>query len=181
MDIRRNNPVLDEETLNISVQRILNRIIFLRICEDRSFERYETLKQIQTYDELKRLFSAADRKYDSGLFAMLEEDDFSVSDSVLLDIFRALYYPNNSYEFSVVDPFIIGQIYELFLDEKLSFADDGSVTAVPKPEAVDSQGAVNTPKNVTDIIVEQTLAPIYAGKSRNKLMWDWTMACLTIA
>lgn len=165
VDIRRNNPVLDEETLNISVQRILNRIIFLRICEDRSFERYETLKQIQTYDELKRLFSAADRKYDSGLFAMLEEDDFSVSDSVLLDIFRALYYPNNSYEFSVVDPFIIGQIYELFLDEKLSFADDGSVTAVPKPEAVDSQGAVNTPKNVTDIIVEQTLAPIYAGKS----------------
>lgn len=165
VNIRCNNPAVDEDTLNISVQRILNRIIFLRICEDRSFERYETLRQIQTYEELKRLFITADRKYDSGLFAMLEEDDFYVSDSVLLDIFRALYYPNNSYEFSVVDPFIIGQIYELFLDEKLSFADDGSVTAVQKPEAVDSQGAVNTPKNVTDIIVEQTLTPIYAGKS----------------
>ena len=47
-DIRRNVPLIDEETLNISVQRILNRIIFLRICEDRSFEQYETLKQIKS-------------------------------------------------------------------------------------------------------------------------------------
>lgn len=60
-DIRRNAPSMDEETLNISVQRILNRIIFLRICEDRSFEQYETLKQIKTYDSLKQLFIAADQ------------------------------------------------------------------------------------------------------------------------
>lgn len=163
-DILRHNPALNEETLNISVQRILNRIIFLRICEDRSFEQYETLKQIHTYEELKRLFIAADRKYDSGLFEMLEEDQITVTDRVLLDMFRDLYYPNNSYEFSVVDPFIIGQIYELFLEEKLSICEDGSVAAVQKPEAVDSQGAVNTPKNVTDIIVEQTLSPLYEGK-----------------
>ena len=165
MDIRQNNPALDEETLNICVQRILNRIIFLRICEDRSFEQYETLKKIQTYEELKRLFIEADRKYDSGLFEMLEEDNYTTSDAVLLEIFRDLYYPNNSYEFSVVDPFIIGQIYELFLDEQLSVAGDGSVIVVQKPEAVDSQGAVNTPKNVTDIIVEQTLSSIFEGKT----------------
>ena len=164
-DIQKNNPTIDEETLNISVQRILNRIIFLRICEDRSFERYETLKQVQTYEDLKRLFIAADHKYDSGLFEMLEEDQVIVSDSVLLDIFLNLYYPNNSYEFSVVDPFIIGQIYELFLDEKLSVSRDGTVTIVQKPEAIDSQGAVNTPKNVTDIIVEQTLSEIIDGKA----------------
>lgn len=163
-DIRHNHPALDEETLNISVQRILNRIIFLRICEDRSIEQYETLKLIQTYDELKRLFIAADRKYDSDLFRMLEEDRITVSDDILLDIFRSLYYPNNSYEFSVVDPFIIGQIYELFLDEKLCVSEDGSVTAVQKPEAVDSQGAVNTPKNITDIIVEQALSALCNGR-----------------
>ncbi|NBK77439.1 endonuclease [bacterium D16-76] len=168
-DIQSNNPAIGDETLNISVQRILNRIIFLRICEDRSFEQYETLKQIQTYEELKQLFISADCKYDSGLFEILEEDQVTVSDSVLLDIFRSLYYPNNSYEFSVVDPFIIGQIYELFLDEKLSVSADGTVIAVQKPEAVDSQGAVNTPKNVTDIIVEQTLAEIIDGKTPSEL------------
>ena len=127
-DIRHNVPLINEETLNISVQRILNRIIFLRICEDRSFEQYETLKRIRTYESLKQLFAAADQKYDSGLFEVLEEDLITVSDEVLLAIFRDLYYPNNSYEFSVVDPFIIGQIYELFLDEKLQIEDSGIVS-----------------------------------------------------
>lgn len=163
-DIKRNVPSIDEETLNISVQRILNRIIFLRICEDRSFEQYETLKQIRSYEALKQLFTTADNKYDSGLFEILEEDQIIVSDDVLLAIFRDLYYPNNSYEFSVVDPFIIGQIYELFLDEKLIIEND-TVSAVQKPESIDSQGAVNTPKNVTDIIIERTLSRIFEGKS----------------
>ena len=169
-DIAENNPGLDSETLNISVQRILNRIIFLRICEDRSFEEYELLKGIQNYKELKELFREADNKYDSGLFDMLEEDNFSLSDSVLIDIFKDLYYPNNSYEFDVVDPYIIGQIYELFLDEQLVVGEDGKVVQEKKPEAVDSQGAVNTPKNVTDIIVEQTLSDIFVGKSADEAM-----------
>lgn len=164
-DIKSNVPSLDAGTLNICVQRILNRIIFLRICEDRSFEQYETLKQVNTHEELKRLFVAADKKYDSGLFELLEEDQIKVSDEVLLTIFRDLYYPNNSYEFSVVDPFIIGQIYELFLDEKLVVDKNGLVISVKKPEAVDSQEAVNTPKNVTDIIVERALSRLFNEKS----------------
>jgi len=168
-DIRNNNPALPLETLNISVQRILNRIIFLRICEDRSFEKYELLKDIQTYAELKQLFMAADKKYDSGLFEILEEDRLCLSDNVLLDIFRNLYYPNNSYEFSVVDPFIIGQIYELFLDEQLESDSENTVVAIQKPEAVDSQGAVNTPKNITDIIIEQTLSELVRDKTLNEV------------
>ncbi len=48
------------DTLNISAHRILNRIIFLRICEDRSLEEYELLKNIQNYEELKMLFIEAD-------------------------------------------------------------------------------------------------------------------------
>ena len=168
-NIYQNTPSISEDTLNICVQRILNRIIFLRICEDRSFERYETLREIHTYGELKGLFATADKKYDSGLFAVLEEDQFAVSDDVLLGIFRDLYYPNNSYEFSVVDPYIIGQIYELFLAEKLVICADGTIAAKQKPEAVDSQGAVNTPKNVTDIIVEQTLSAAFKGKTLDEV------------
>lgn len=164
-DIVENNPGFDSDTLNISVQKILNRIIFLRICEDRSFEEYELLKNIQNYEELRKLFLEADRKYDSGLFEMLEEDNFRLSDGVLIDIFRSLYYPNNSYEFDVVDPYIIGQIYEIFLDEQLVIGANDKVSQEKKPEAVDSQGAVNTPKNVTDIIVEQTLSDIFSGKT----------------
>ena len=164
-DIVNNTPDIDTDTLNICVQRILNRIIFLRICEDRSFEEYELLKSIHNYEELKKLFIEADKKYDSGLFEVLEEDNYRLSDEVLIRLFMDLYYPNNSYEFAVVDPYIIGQIYELFLDEKLVITPDGAVIQEKKPEAVDSQGAVNTPKNVTDIIIEQTLTELFSGKT----------------
>lgn len=162
--MKASNPSISLNTLNIAVQRILDRIIFLRICEDRSFEDYETLKRVSSFDELKSVFEAADKKYDSGLFELLEEDSIAVEDDVLIDIFMDLYYPNNSYEFSVVDPYIIGQIYEIFLDETLEYDEEAGVFCVEKPEAVDSQGAVNTPKNVTDIIVEKTLAPLFTGK-----------------
>ena len=163
-DILFNNPDIDVETLNIFVQRVLNRVIFLRICEDRCFEDYESLKAITTYQELRELFAAADQKYDSGLFELLEEDRLTVSDAVIINIFQSLYYPNNSYEFGVIDPYIIGQIYELFLDEALVIREDGHIEAQEKPEVIDSQGAVNTPKNITDIIVEETLSPLYEGK-----------------
>lgn len=87
----------------------------MRICEDKNLENYESLKRITTYQELKDLFAVADQKYDSGLFEMLDEDRLIISDAVIIDIFQSLYYPNNSYEFGVVDPYIIGQIYELWL------------------------------------------------------------------
>lgn len=168
-DILRNNPEVDVETLNIFVQRILNRTIFLRFCEDRSFEDYESLRTITTYQDLRAIFSVADKKYDSGLFELLEEDRLTVSNSVLIEIFQSLYYPNNSYEFGVIDPYIIGQIYELFLDESLSILADGSIKIQLKPEVIDSQGAVNTPKNITDIIIEETLHPLYQNKTPDEV------------
>ena len=163
-DILRNNPGVDNETLNIFVQRILNRTIFLRICEDRCFENYESLRAITTYQELRELFEMADRKYDSGLFELLDEDRLIVSDATIIEIFQNLYYPNNSYEFGVIEPYIIGQIYELFLDETLVIQPDGHIVAEEKPEVIDSQGTVNTPKNITDIIVEETLRSMYTNK-----------------
>lgn len=163
-DILQNNPGVDNETLNIFVQRILNRTIFLRICEDRCLENYESLRSVTTYQDLRALFAAADQKYDSGLFELLDEDRLNISDATIIEIFQSLYYPNNSYEFGVIDPYIIGQIYELFLDETLIIQPDSHIAEAKKPEVVDSQGAVNTPKNITDIIVEETLQPLYADK-----------------
>ncbi len=164
-DILGNNPGIDDETLNIFVQRILNRIIFLRICEDRNLERYESLRSVTTYAQLKELFLIADRKYDSGLFELLHEDSLTVSDETIIRIFQNLYYPESPYEFAVIEPYIIGQIYELFLDEALSIQRDGSIGILKKPEAVDCQGAVNTPKSIADIIVGETLGGLFENKT----------------
>ena len=159
-NIYDNNCDLDEESLNVFVQRIINRIVFLRICEDRNLEQYETLKKIKTYTELRALFNAADKKYNSGLFELIDEENIQITDALLIHIFQELYYPNSCYEFSIVDPYIIGQIYELFLEEKIAISDI-KVVAEKKAEIIDSQGVVNTPKNITDIIVGQTLEPLY--------------------
>lgn len=166
-DIHDNNN-LDEDTLNICVQRILNRIIFLRICEDRDLEKYETIKNIDSLDELKTVFEEADKKYDSGLFELLDEDDIYLSNDVLKEILVDLYYPNNSYDFSVVDPYVIGQIYELFLDEAITIHNN-DIVVEKKPEVVDYQGAVNTPKNITDIIVENTLENVIKESSSTEI------------
>ncbi len=159
-DIYNRNSNLDEESLNVFVQRIINRIVFLRICEDRNLEKYETLKKIETYAELRVLFDEANKKYNSGLFEFIDEENIQITDGLLIHIFKELYYPNSCYEFSIVEPYIIGQIYELFLEEKIVIVDT-KVVVEKKTEIIDSQGVVNTPKNLTDIIVQQTLEPLY--------------------
>ena len=159
-DLARNNPAADSATIDFAVQRLLDRMLFLRFCEDRNLEEYEHLKGIQTVAALKAVFSAADRKWDSGLFSMLEEDRLAVSDEVLPEIFRTLYYPESPYEFGVIDPFVIDQIYEQFLAKSLRIGRDRSVALVDKPESVAAQGTVVTPKRLADLVVERTLRPL---------------------
>lgn len=163
-DIAKLNNIHNDQDLNIYVQKILNRIVFLRICEDRNFEKYEALKSIKSYEQLKKMFVVSDQKYNSGLFDLIDEQALAVSDKAILLIFKDLYYPYNSYEFSVVDPYIIGQIYELFLEEIAIVKSDRKIEFVKKPEAIDSQGAVNTPKNITDVVVNETLSSLYTDK-----------------
>lgn len=169
LDIYNNNSGLESESLNIFVQRIINRIVFLRICEDRNLEQYETLKKVKTYVELKALFDIADSKYNSGLFELIDEENIQISDELLIHIFTELYYPNSCYEFGIVDPYIIGQIYELFLEEKAVIFDK-KIIVEKKTEIIDSQGVVNTPKNIADIVVQQTLEPLYKYELFPK--WD---------
>ena len=42
------NPALSVRDLNYAVQKIIDRIIFLRICEDRGIEDYGRLKALET-------------------------------------------------------------------------------------------------------------------------------------
>jgi hypothetical protein len=72
-DIHARNPDLPQHLLNYAVQMTINRIIFLRICEDRGIEREERLQVALKegeglYGRLVRLFREADQRYNSGLF-----------------------------------------------------------------------------------------------------------------
>jgi len=166
-DIVQQNPTLTQTELNFLVQRLLNRVIFLRICEDRELEKYRALQTVHTYTELKALFCQADERYNSELFDFIEDQlslNIGVSSEVLIGIFQELYYPASPYAFSVVEAEILGEIYERFLAQQIVVTDN-QVAIIEKDEVAASLGVVPTPQYIVDTIIHKTLAPVCTGKS----------------
>jgi type I restriction-modification system DNA methylase subunit len=171
-EVISNNAGFNEEDINFLIQRLLNRIVFLRICEDREIEKYETLKEIKTYEELKLLFVQSDKKYNSGLFDFIE-DNFSLNivlnSGILIAIFNELYYPESPYDFSVVDPTILSQIYERYLGSKIFIVSPTEISIVEEPEVAASSGVVPTPKLVVQNIVKETLNVLFENKTLEQI------------
>lgn len=162
------NESLDDEDINFLIQRLLNRIIFLRICEDRAIEKFETLKNIKSYDELKHHFQQSDKKFNSGLFDFIEDTlslKIDIDSEVLIEIFNKLYYPLSPYDFSVVDPTILSQIYERFLGSRIVLEEGRQLYILEEPEVSASNGVVPTPKLIVEQIIKDTLSPLTTGKS----------------
>ena len=173
VDIHVNTPNLTPVELTYAVQLFLSRIVFLRICEDREIERYETLRKLpnaNTFDALVVQLRRADAFYDSGLFRLIDDERLGIriSDHVLHDIIEELYYPQSPYTFAVVETEVLGEIYEQFLGEVISVEGPG-VRIVSKPEIRESGGVVPTPRFIVDAIVARTLMPSIAGKSPTDL------------
>lgn len=171
-DVIANNDGFNNEDINFLIQRLLNRIVFLRICEDREIEKFETLKNIKSYDELKQLFISSDKKYNSGLFDFIEDNfslNINLNSEILIGIFNELYYPQSPYDFSVVDPTILSQIYERYLGSKIAIVNERQISIVEEPEVAASSGVVPTPKLIVQNIIKETLAPLFEGKSLDQM------------
>jgi hypothetical protein len=171
-DVIANNGGFNNEDINFLIQRLLNRIVFLRICEDREIEKFETLKNIKSYDELKQLFISSDKKYNSGLFDFIEDNfslNINLNSEILIGIFNELYYPQSPYDFSVVDPTILSQIYERYLGSKIAIVNERQISIVEEPEVAASSGVVPTPKLIVQNIVKETLAPLFEGKTLDQM------------
>lgn len=166
------NAQLGSEDINFLIQRLLNRIVFLRICEDRAIEKYETLKNIENYNQLKILFQQSDKKYNSGLFNFIEDNlslNIELDSEILIEIFNELYYPLSPYDFAVIDPSILSQIYEKFLGSHVVLDEGRQLSIVSEPEVVASNGVVPTPKLIVEQIVKETLQPLVIGKDLQQL------------
>src|SRR5690606_37223890 len=121
-EIYKYEPKIDEQQLNDIVQSYLNRILFLRVCEDRNLEDYQTLLKFANTNDFKALIKKseqADKRYNSGLFDQLLKDKIVENiSSVFWTIIQHLYYPESPYSFSVFSSDVLGSIYEIFLSEK---------------------------------------------------------------
>ncbi|MES2652982.1 MAG: Eco57I restriction-modification methylase domain-containing protein [Bacteroidota bacterium] len=166
-EIYKNKPEIDENQLNDIVQNYLNRIIFLRVCEDRNLEEYQTLLQLANtndFDLLISKFEEADKKYNSGLFTqLLSHKLIKDVSSVFWDIIKQLYYPESAYSFSVFSSDILGSIYEIFLSEKLTI-NSGTIELVKKPENQD-RDIITTPTFIINDILRNTVSKICLGKT----------------
>lgn len=170
------NGEVDAFNLTGCVQKLIDRILFLRICEDKGIEPERQLWNavmgremgVRVYGLLQTLFAAADARYNAGLFARdAYLDGLTVPDKVLVDIVRALYYPECQYEFSVLPVEILGSIYERFLGKTIRYNRrtkyGHSVSVEEKPEVQKAGGVYYTPAYIVRYIVEQTLGAKLLG------------------
>ena len=170
---------LNSRQLNYAVQMTIDRIIFLRMAEDRGIEDYGRMLGITNgggvYGRLRELFRDADDRYNSGLFHFRsersrdEEPDLltpslELSDDVLRGIIRGLYYPESPYEFRVLPVEALGQVYEQFLGSVISLEDGHRATIEEKPEVRKAGGVYYTPTYIVRYIVENTVGKLLEGK-----------------
>ncbi len=178
-NIALRNPSITNRQLNFAVQRTIDRIIFLRIAEDRGIEKYAQLQSIlnghNTYERLFTIFKHADDRYNSGLFHFTPEpgrtdyDDLSstlsIDDKPLKDIIKSLYYPDCPYAFSVLPAEILGQIYEQFLGKVITLTTGHRAKIDDKPEVKKAGGVYYTPAYIVDYIVKNTVGKLLENKT----------------
>ena len=166
-DIALHNTEMNETALTSCVQKLIDRLLFLRIAEDKEIEPVKQLQKIATekkniYAKLKSLFAKCETRFNAGLFT---NDDYlnslKVQDKTLITIITELYYPICQYEFSVLPVEILGNIYERFLGKIIRFKrktkNGHSVEIIEKPEVQKAGGVYYTPSYIVDYIVKETI------------------------
>ncbi|MBT9392345.1 N-6 DNA methylase [Hymenobacter sp. NST-14] len=169
------NRHLEAEQLRFLVQMLLDRLIFLRITEDRGVEGYGDLQAATKakgkdgiYKALLGRFREAQNRYNSGLFDLVKDDlsaQVELGNDVLAPIINGLYYPESPYEFSVIGAEILGSAYERFLGKVIELEPDGTVVIEQKPEVRKAGGVFYTPAYIVEYIVRNTVGKLCEGSS----------------
>ena len=167
---------LTEEDLDESVQRILDRLIFIRNCEDRELEAKELMPAVREWESrgikgqllklLRAVFDYFNDQYNSKLFQKHLCDELDVSDEVLNEVVNGLYQTKDKtvyYDFSAIEADVLGSIYEQYLGHILKkTAKRAKVTEshVRRKE----HGIYYTPPYIVDYIVRNTLGDLLKRK-----------------
>ncbi len=176
VNIALRNKNINEDELNFIVQHTIDRIIFLRIAEDRSAERYgdlqDCIKSGDFYQNLLQRFHIADQKYNSGLFDFAKDkisDKITIDNKVVKNTISELYYPICPYEFSVLSVEILGSAYEQFLGKQITLSKSGKATIEEKPEVRKAGGVYYTPQYIVEYIVKNTIGKLVENKTPKEI------------
>lgn len=170
-NIVNRNANITEDELNFATQKLIDRLIFLRICEDRGVELENQLMGCvgkDSFQSLKQIFHIADQKYNSGLFDYKKDkitDTLSIDDKVLKEIIEDMYYPKSPYEFSVIPVEIMGHSYEQYLGKVMRITPGHRIKIEEKPEVRKAGGVHYTPEFIVSYIVVNTIGKLIDGKT----------------
>lgn len=172
-DIKKNNPQVSEDDIDETVQRTLDRLVFIRNAEDREYEQKELKSNYNQWSrkenghlikKVRELYQHYRKVYNSGLFGKESEtihisDQVDVSNEALSEVIRGLYSPkdaNYSYNFAVLDADVLGKIYEQYLGNILKQTPKKAKLEESKTHRKE-QGIYYTPSYIVDYIVKNTV------------------------
>lgn len=150
----------NSENLSYIVQIIINRILFIRVCEARKIEEEGlllTFKEEGFWEKFKSssYFTFYDH-YDGPLFERADSiQKIKIDDDVFKSLLTYLYYPS-PYRFDVIPTKLFSDIYEIFLSRKLLIEDNVVKDAI-KSEYSKTKGAVSTPQFIVQEVIQKTL------------------------
>ena len=173
--IAKNNTKITDHDINSAVNHLLNRLLFLRVIDERKIENYDPLDEAvrkwkreelgPLFAYLIDVFKRLDPKYNGAIFSKHEVDNMLIDDKPLYDCIRNLYYPRTPYQFSEMPIEVIGNAYEQYLGSVLRLTPTRHVKLEEKPEVRKAGGVYYTPKYIVDYIVEQTIGKLVEGKT----------------
>ena len=162
---------IDDAKYAASVQKFLDRLIFIRTTEDRGIEGERLRELVRNWEENKsqvnfansliELFRQFDKDYNSKLFEPDICDTLEYEDGLLADIVKESYKNRKGirYNFASINADVLGSIYEQYLGQ---IQQDGTSDKTAKRK---QQGIYYTPRYIVDYIVRNTIKEVLKGKS----------------
>lgn len=178
-DIHKRNPHFNVKLLNDVVQRLLDRIVFIRIAEDRRIRRDRELWDIVAVwkEEGKRksimahlidLFHQVNDDLNGDIFKRHACEKADVDSGLLAEIIESLYFPKSRYRFEAIGVELLGSIYERYLGNTIRVTPKRAYVE-EKPEVRKAGGVYYTPKYIVDYIVKNTVGRLIEGKTPKQI------------
>jgi len=166
---------LTEEELDETVQKLLNRLVFIRKAEDAELEErvlesalrgWESEGKKALYVHLGEIFKKFNEIYDSELFEEAIVDQVVITNDVLKEVITGLYKPADKlrrYDFSIIDADVLGNVYEQYLGHILKKTKKRAEVKESRARRKE-EGIYYTPTYIVDYIVRNTLDELLKDK-----------------
>ncbi len=171
--LKNRNTELDGDTLTELVQRILDRLVFLRFLEDKLIETEHSVHEFtktaegQGWARFLTVSRKLDARYNGVVFKehpLLDGGTLTVDDGDFLAICKELSHERTPYDFNAIPVHILGSIYERFLGTVITTTDKRAKPEL-KPEVRKAGGVYYTPEYIVRYICEQTVGKLIEGKT----------------